>query len=148
MSLVEQINTDIKTAMLAKDADRLRGLRSIKAAILLAQTETGAAENLSNEKELQVLQKLAKQRRDAIEIYKTQNRPDLEQKEQAELQVIEAFLPKMMTDDELTHALTTIIDQLKSEGNANIGEAMKVARTQLSGKADNKSISEKIKTML
>ena len=148
MSLVQQINTDIKTAMLAKDADRLRGLRGIKAAILLAQTETGAAENLSDEKEMQVLQKLAKQRRDAIEIYKTQNRPDLEQKEQAELEVIEAFLPKMMTDGELTQALTAIIDQLKANGTANIGEAMKVARTQLSGKADNKSISEKIKTML
>src|SRR5580692_7390365 len=101
MSLITQVDQDIKQAMLAKQPDRLRGLRAIKSALLLARTEKGAAEELTQEAEIKVLQKLIKQRKESAEIYKTQNRDDLYEIEMEELEVIEAYLPKQMSHDEV-----------------------------------------------
>src|ERR1700753_601503 len=109
MSLINQIDQDIKQAMLAKQADRLRGLRAIKSALLLARTEKGAAEELTPEAESKVLQKLAKQRKESADIYQAQNREDLYKIEVDELQIIEAYLPKQMGREEIESYLKELI---------------------------------------
>ena len=148
MPLVDTINADIKQAMLAKQEGRLRGLRAIKSAILIAQTEKGAAENLSAEKEIQVLTKLAKQRKESIEVFEKGNRNDLVAKEKEELEVIESFLPKQMTADEVKDFLKPIIEQVGAKTAADMGKVMGVASKQLAGKADGKLISEMVKQLL
>src|SRR5476649_2253274 len=112
MSLITQIDQDIKQAMLAKNADRLRGLRAIKAALLLARTEKGAAEEITADAEIKVLQKLVKQRRESAEIYKTQNRKDLYQVEMEEIKVIEPYLPQQMGRPELEAYLQELIKRV------------------------------------
>lgn len=148
MSLVDKINAAIKEAMLAKQEGKLRGLRAIKSAILLAQTEKGAAENLTAEKEIQVLTKLAKQRKESIEIFEKENRVDLATKEKEELEVIESYLPKQMTADEVIDFLKPIIEQVGAKSPADMGKVMGVASKQLAGKADGKMISELVKQLL
>lgn len=148
MSLVEKINASIKEAMLAKQEGRLRGLRAIKSAILMAQTEKGATENLSSEKEIQVLTKLAKQRRESLEIFEKENRADLAAKEKEELEVIEAYLPKQMSADEVIEFLKPIIEQVGAKSAADMGKVMGVASKQLAGKADGKMVSEMVKQLL
>lgn len=148
MSLVEKINASIKEAMLAKQEGRLRGLRAIKSAILIAQSEKGASENLSSEKEIQVLTKLAKQRKESIEIFEKENRIDLSAKEKEELEVIESYLPKQMTADEVIEFLKPIIEQVGAKSAADMGKVMGVASKQLAGKADGKMISELVKQLL
>jgi len=148
MSLEQQIMTELKAAMLAKDEAALRSLRAIKAAILLAKTAEGGSGELRAEDESKILQKLVKQRRDSLDIFQQQNRPDLAAKEQEELNVIEKFLPKQLTADELKAALQTIIAQTGASSPSDLGKVMGVASKQLAGKADGKAIAALVKELL
>lgn len=149
MSLEQKVNTDLKTAMLAKDEAALRGLRAIKSAILLAKTAEGAAgTELSEDAEIKLLQKLVKQRKDSLEIFQQQNREDLAKKEQEEIAVIEKFLPKQMSAEELKAEVAAIIAATGASSPADMGKVMGVASKQLAGKADGKSISAAVKELL
>jgi uncharacterized protein len=148
MSLTTQIDQDIKQAMLAKQADRLRGLRAIKSALLMARTEKGAAEEVTPEAETKVLQKLVKQRKESAEIYKTQNRADLYQVEIEELEVIEAYLPKQMSHEEVETYLKDLIARVGATSVKDMGKVMGAANKELAGKADGRTISELVKQLL
>ncbi|MBE8715393.1 GatB/YqeY domain-containing protein [Sphingobacterium hungaricum] len=148
MSLEIKINQEIKSAMIAKDSVRLRGLRAIKSSILLAKTEKGHSEELNEETEIKVLQKLAKQRKESAEIYKTQNRDDLYQIEIEELNVIEEFLPKQLDRSEIEKIIQEIISQSGATSVKDMGKVMGAANQQLAGKADGKTISEVVKSLL
>jgi uncharacterized protein YqeY len=148
VSLEITINTEIKTAMLAKNEAALRGLRAIKSAILLAKTADGKQGDLTEEDEIKILQKLAKQRRDSLEVFVTQHREDLALKEREELELIEKYLPKQMDENELREALQAIINQVGASSAADMGKVMGVASKQLAGKADGKAISAMVKTLL
>ncbi|MGV3508325.1 MAG: GatB/YqeY domain-containing protein [Sphingobacteriaceae bacterium] len=146
--LEQTINQEIKAAMLAKNEARLRGLRAIKAALLLAKTEKGASEEISEDTEIKVLQKLAKQRRESAEIYKSQNRDDLFTIEVEELEVIESFLPKQLSREEVESQIKTIINSSGASSVKDMGKVMGLANKQLAGKADGKMISEIVKQLL
>lgn len=148
MSLEQRINQDIKTAMLAKDQTALRGLRAIKSAILLALTEAGAPDELSAEREIQILTKMAKQRRESLDIYQKQNRADLAQKEQEEIDIIEKYLPAQMSPDELETALRQIIAQVGATSVKDMGKVIGTANQQLQGRAEGKLIAETVKKLL
>ncbi len=148
MSLETQINQDIKAAMIAKDTATLRGLRAIKAAILLAKTEKGHTEELNQEAEIKVLQKLVKQRRESAEIYKNQNREDLFQIEVEEEKVIEAYLPKQMSKEEVESVIKAIIAETGASSIKEMGKVMGAANQKLAGQADGKTISEVVKSLL
>ncbi|SFV30454.1 GatB/YqeY domain-containing protein [Thermoflavifilum thermophilum] len=148
MALEQQINEGIKAAMKAKDEARLRALRAIKSAILLEKTAEGRSGELTEADEHRMLQKMAKQRRESIEIYRQQNRDDLVRKEAEELAVIEEFLPKQMDEQELKAALQQIIQQVGARGPADMGKVMGVATRQLAGRADNKTIADIVKVLL
>lgn len=148
MSLEQQVMAEMKEAMKAKDEATLRGLRAIKAEIIKAKTEPGAAGEVSAEKELSLLQKMVKQRKDSLDIYKQQNREDLAQKEEEEIRVIEKFLPKQMSPEELRTALQQIIADTGASSPADMGKVMGAATKQLAGKADGKSISAAVKELL
>ncbi len=148
MSLESTIMGEMKQAMLTKNEGALRGIRAIKAAILLAKTEKGASENLTEETEIKILQKLAKQRKESIEIFQKENRDDLVKKEQEELDVIEKFLPKQMGADELRELLKGIIAQVGATTPQDMGKVMGAATKALAGKADGKTVSEMVKQLL
>ncbi len=148
MSLKEKIEADIKTAMLAKDKDALRALRGIKSMILLAETEKGASEALTEEAELKLLQKAAKQRKESLEVYEKQGREDLAEVERSEIAIIERFLPTPLSIEELKIALQKIVEQVGASGPADLGKVMGMASKQLGGKADGKTISELTKAIL
>jgi uncharacterized protein len=148
MSLEQKIMGDLKTAMLAKDEKALRSLRAIKAAILLAKTSEGAGGELKEEDETKLLQKLVKQRKDSLEIFQQQNRTDLAQKEQEEIEVIEKFLPKQLSAEELKVAVSKIIAEVGAISPADMGKVMGAATKQLAGKADGKTISSLVKELL
>jgi uncharacterized protein YqeY len=148
MSLEQTIMNDLKTAMLAKDEKSLRSLRAIKAAILLAKTSEGASGELKQEDEIKLLQKLVKQRKDSLEIYRQQNRADLAQKEQEEIEVIEKFLPKQLSAEELKAIIAKIIGDVGASSPADMGKVMGTATKQLAGKADGKTISALVKELL
>lgn len=148
MSLKLTIESGIKDAMRAKDADRLRALRAIKSMILLEETSGSSADGLSADAEMKILMKAAKQRRDSLEVYVSQNRPDLAEKEQAELAIIEEFLPKQLSDEELTAKITEIIASVGATSPADMGKVMGAASKQLAGLADGKAISAKVSELL
>jgi len=148
MSLEQKIMADLKTAMLAKDEKSLRGLRAIKAAILLAKTSEGAGGELKGDDEIKLLQKLVKQRKDSLEIYQQQNRTDLAQKEQEEIEVIEKFLPKQLSGEELQLEIKKIIAETGATSASDMGKVMGVATKKLSGKADGKTISAMVRELL
>lgn len=148
MSLEQKIMGELKTAMLAKDEKALRSLRAIKAAILLAKTSEGAGGELKEGDETKLLQKLVKQRKDSLEIYQQQKRADLAQKEQEEIEVIEKFLPKQLSADELRSELTAIIAEAGASSPADMGKVMGTATKKLAGKADGKTISALVKELL
>lgn len=148
MSLKLTIENGIKDAMRAKDADRLRALRAIKSMILLEETSGSSADGLSADAEMKILMKAAKQRRDSLEVYVAQNRPDLAEKEQAELAIIEEFLPKQLSDEELTAKITEIIAAVGATSPADMGKVMGAASKQLAGLADGKAISTKVSELL
>jgi uncharacterized protein YqeY len=148
MSLETQIMAEMKDAMKSKDEAALRGLRAIKAEIIKAKTEPGANGQISEEGELKLLQKLVKQRKDSLEIYTQQNRSDLAQKEQEEINIIEKFLPKQLSEAELEDALKAIIATTGASTAADMGKVMGIATKQLAGKADGKTISATVKKLL
>lgn len=148
MSLLDQVNEEIKNAMKAKAKDRLTALRSIKSALLLAQTEKDASEYISEEKEMSILNKLAKQRRDAISIFEEQGRSDLAEVEKMELAVIEQFLPAQMEESEVRDIISAIVQSTGASGMKDMGRVMKDAMQELTGKADGKLISDITKELL
>lgn len=151
MSLEQKIMGELKTAMLAKDEKALRSLRAIKAAILLAKTSEGAPMNrgeLKEDDEIKLLQKLVKQRKDSLEIYEQQNRADLAQKEKEEIEIIEKFLPKQLSVDELRSEVAAIISEVGASSPADMGKVMGAATKKLAGKADGKTISALVKELL
>ena len=139
---------ELKNAMRAKDEAGLRTLRAIKAAIIIEKTAEGATGEITEAMELKMLQKLAKQRKDSLEIFEKQNREDLAAKEREELAIIERFLPQQMSADELKAAVSDIIAQVGATSPADMGKVMGVASKQLAGKIDGKAISEMVKTLL
>ncbi len=139
---------EMKQAMRAKDEAALRTLRAIKAAILIEKTSGSGSDTITEETEIKMLQKMAKQRRDSLDIFTTQNREDLAQKEREELDIIERFLPRQMSADELQTELKAIIAQVGATSPADMGKVMGVASKQLAGKADGKAISETVKQLL
>ena len=148
MSLEQQINQDIKAAMIAKDNARLRGLRAVKAAILLAKTEKAGIDELSQDAEIKVLQKLVKQRKESGDIYKTQGRDDLFQIEFEEQQVIEEYLPKQLSREEIEAVIKGIIAETGAAGMKDMGKVMGLANAKLAGQADGKTVSEIVKSSL
>jgi uncharacterized protein YqeY len=147
MSLEAKVMDEIKTAMRAKDEAGLRTLRAIKAAILLEKT-SGSGTEMNETDETKMLQKMAKQRRDSLEIFVQQNREDLAHKEREELEIIERFLPKQMSQEELQEVLKGIIAEVGASSPADMGKVMGVASKQLAGKADGRAISENVKQLL
>lgn len=147
MSLKTQIDADIKAAMLARDQVKLLALRDIKKLILLEETKPGA-EGITEADEMKMLQKAVKQRRDAAEIYKTQNRPDLLDKELAEIAVIEVYLPAAMSAEELEKNVREIAAKVGATGPADMGKVMGMASKELAGKAEGRAISETVKAVL
>lgn len=148
MSLFDKINEYIKAAMLAKEKEKLEALRAVKAAFLLAKTEKGASDVLAPDTEIKIVQKLVKQRKETAEIYQTQNRADLAEKELFEASVIEQYLPKQMGVDELRTILKGIIEKVGAKAPSDMGKVMGVATKELAGKADGKLISETVKNLL
>ncbi len=148
MSLFNQINTDIKHAMLNKEKEKLEALRAIKAAFLIAKTEKGSSDELSSEKEISVIQKLVKQRKDSANLYTENNRPELAEKENKEVEFISVYLPKQMTEEEITNELTSIISELGASSMKDMGKVMGIATKKMAGKADGKIISAKVKELL
>lgn len=148
MSLETTINEHLKKAMLAKDEKGLRAIRAIKSAILLAKTADGATDALSADAEIKLLQKLVKQRKDSIDIFEQQNRPDLAIKEKEEVEVIEQYLPKQLTAEELKPIIAEIIATSGVSGISGLGQVMGIASKQLAGKADGKTISAIVKELL
>jgi len=148
MTLEEKVNADLKTAMLAKDEPTVRGLRAIKSGIILAKTEKGANGIISAEREVQMLQKMLKQRRDSITEFEKANRTDLIQKELEEAAVIEKYLPAMMSEDEIREVVKAAIASTGATSQKEMGKVMGVVSKQLAGKADNKMVSEVVKSLL
>jgi len=148
MSLEQQIMSDMKDAMKAKNEAALRGLRAIKAEIIKAKTEPGSNGEISQDTEIKLLQKLVKQRRDSLEIFSTQGREDLAQKEREEIDIIEKFLPKQLSEEELATAIRQIITDTGASSVADMGKVMGAAAKQLAGRADGKTISAMVKQLL
>ena len=148
MNLEQKIMPELKAAMLAKDEKALRSLRAIKAAILLAKTSEGAGGEVKEEDEIKLLQKLVKQRKDSLEIFTQQNRTDLAVKEQEEIEIIEKFLPKQLSGEELKTIIANIIAETGASSPADMGKVMGAATKQLAGKADGKAISALVKELL
>ena len=134
--------------MLARDQDRLRTLRAIKSLILLAETEKGAKEEISEDAEMKLLQKAAKQRKDSLDIYIQQGREDLAAVERVELEIIEEFLPKQMSEAEIEEAVKGVIAEVGAAGPQDMGKVMGAATKRLAGKADGKVISMMAKKLL
>ena len=148
MNLFDQVSNDIKSAMLAKDKVRLKALRGIKKEFLEAKTAKGADGELTDDMAMKILAKMVKQRKESAQIYTEQNRPDLAEPELAEAAVIETYLPKQMTEEELTEALKAIIAQVGATTPQEMGKVMGVATKQLAGRADGRAISAKVKELL
>ncbi len=148
MSLQQEVMTAIKEAMKAKDANALTSLRAIKSAILLAQTESGAKEELTEDQELKLLQKLVKQRKDSAAIFAEQGRDDLAQPELDQAKVIEQFLPEQLSDEEIEKVVVMTIDDIGASGMKDMGKIMGIVSKELAGKADGKTISAIVKSKL
>lgn len=148
MGLKQQIEDDMKQAMRAKEQDRLRALRSIKSMILLAETEKGAEGELSEEAELKLLTKAAKQRKESAEVFEQQGRDDLAAKERSELEVINSYLPQPLSEEELKETLEKIVEETNASGMQDMGKVMGKATSVLAGKADGKTISAVVRQIL
>ena len=148
MPLEQQIMEEMKTAMKAKNEGVLRSLRAIKAEIIKAKTDPGAGGEIDEATEQKFLQKMMKQRRDSLEIFEKQGRADLAEKEKEEMAVIEKFLPKQMSEDEIKDAVAKIITETGATSAADMGKVMGAASKQLAGKADGKTISAIVKELL
>ena len=148
MSLQAIINEEIKNAMRAKDTLALEALRAVKSAILLALTEGGAKETMAEEDEIKLLQRLVKQRKDSAAIYTQQGREDLADPEVKQAAIIEKFLPKQLTEEEVAATIQTLIVENNFSGMASMGQLMGLASKQLAGQADGKTISTIVKKLL
>lgn len=148
MSLQDAIMTALKAAMKSKDTLALTALRSVKSAILLAQTESGSKGNMSEADEVKLLQKLVKQRRDSAEIFTQQNRPDLAAPEMSEAEIISQFLPEMLPEEAVEKAVLSAIQKLGAEGMKDMGRVMGSLSKELAGKTDGKTISTLVKKHL
>jgi uncharacterized protein len=148
MSLKQQIDADIKKAMLARNKEELEALRSIKSLILLAETEKGSSDEISSDAEKKLLMKAAKQRKESAEIFNTQDRKDLADRELFQLEVISRYLPKQLTEEQIKTALLSVIKEVGASGPQDIGKVMGVATKKLAGQADGKLISEQVKKLL
>lgn len=148
MNLEQMIMAEMKEAMKSKNEAQLRGLRAIKAEIIKAKTEPGAGGEVSAEKEVSLLQKMMKQRKDSLSIYQQQNRPDLAQKEEEEIAIIEKFLPKQLSNEEIRSELSQVIAETGASSPADMGKVMGVATKRLAGRADGKTISALVKELL
>lgn len=148
MSLSNKVAVAIKEAMKAKDSVALRSLRAIKSAILLELTKEGAPDELTEEIEIKMMQKLVKQRKDSLTIYNEQGRADLAQKEEEEIEVMSKFLPEQMGDSELREKVAAIIQNSGADGMKDMGKVMGMASKELAGKADGKAISNIVKELL
>ncbi|WP_198666721.1 GatB/YqeY domain-containing protein [Taibaiella helva] len=147
-TLESKVMDQLKQAMRSKDEAALRTLRAIKAAILVEKTAAGAKDELTEADELKLLQKLVKQRKDSLEIFRTQKREDLAKTEEEEIAIIEQFLPKQLSEAELEAQVREIIAAAGASSPADMGKVMGVASRQLAGKADGKAISEMVKKIL
>lgn len=148
MSLKQQIDSDIKTAMLNKQKEELIALRAIKSMILMAETEKGSTGELNKEGENKILMKAAKQRKESADIFRAENREDLYKKELFELEIISRYLPKQLSREEITQELKKIVEQVGASGPQDMGKVMGVATKSFAGKADGKTISEIVKQLL
>ena len=148
MGLQQDVMSALKEAMKAKDQTALTALRAVKSAILLAQTESGAKEDLTEEQELKILQKLVKQRKDSAAIYLEQDRKDLALPEIDEAEVISQFLPEALTDEEIEKVVVATIEQVGAEGMKDMGKVMGIVSKELAGQADGKTISTIVKANL
>jgi uncharacterized protein YqeY len=148
MSLEKLINDDIKTAMLARDKQKLEALRAVKAAILLAKTDKGGAGEIEEDTEMKILQKLVKLRRESAEIYKQQGRAALAEEEIFQLAIIEKYLPAQMSEEDVKKIIKEIIAETGAASIKDMGRVMGLATKKLAGKADNKLISGLVKELL
>lgn len=148
MSLEAKIMESLKTAMKAKDEVALRTLRAIKAAIIIEKTAEGATGEIDEATEIKMLQKMAKQRKDSLQIFEQQQREDLASKEREELAIIEQFLPAQMNEEEIKQALQLVIAQVGASSMADLGKVMGIASKELAGKADGKLIASLVKELL
>lgn len=148
MTLFDQISNDIIAAMKAKEKERLSALRNIKKVFIEAKTAPGANDTLTDDTALKLLQKLAKQGRDSATLYQTQNRPDLAEAELVQVAVIEEYLPKALTPEEIEEAVRTIITETGAQSIKDMGRVMSEANKRLAGRADGKAISEVVKRLL
>ncbi|MFN6379189.1 MAG: GatB/YqeY domain-containing protein [Flavobacteriales bacterium] len=148
MNLADRINEDIKAAMKGGEKDKLMALRDIKSKLLLEMTKEGGDGNIDDAKGMAILNKLYKQRMESIEIYKTQNRPDLAEEEQKQADVIATYLPEQLTGEKLEAAVKEVLAQIGAAGPGDMGKAMGATTKALAGKADGKMISEIVKRIL
>lgn len=148
MSLKQQIDGDIKKAMLSKNKEELEALRSIKSLILLAETEKGGMEEITTETEKKLLMKAAKQRKESADIFEQQSRKDLAERELLQLEVINRYLPKQLSEEEIKSALRNVIKEVGAKGPQDMGKVMGVATKRLAGQADGKAVSELVKKLL
>jgi len=148
MGALSTLTEEMKNAMRAKDSLKLESLRAIKSVVLLAQTSSGGSGELSDEEEIQLLQRLVKQRRDSAAIFRDQNRSDLAEPEEAQAEIIASFLPAQLTDEELAAAVQSIITTTAASGMQDMGKVMGMASKQLAGKADGKRIADTVKKIL
>ncbi|MBL6684233.1 MAG: GatB/YqeY domain-containing protein [Flavobacteriaceae bacterium] len=148
MSLLEIIDNNIKSAMKSKDSVTLESLRAVKSAILLFKTQSGSSNDISSEDEINILQKLVKQRKESADIYKNQNRLELSEVELNQASVIESYLPKQMSRDEVSEVISQIITKLGATTMKEMGKVMGLASKELSGKSDGKTISEIVRKKL
>ena len=148
MTFFEQINADIKLAMKSRNKIQLEVLRAVKSELLLYKTSGKEIEDMSTDLEIKLIQKMVKQRKEAADIYKTQERDDLYNKEMEEASYLAPYLPKQLSDEELTLEIKSIIDQLGAQGMKDMGKVMGFASKKLTGKSEGKLISNKVKSML
>lgn len=148
MGILANLNDEIKTAMRAKEALKLEALRAIKSAVMLAQTSSGGATELTSEEEIKLVQKLVKQRKDSAQIFREQNRVDLAEPEEAQAKIISAFLPEQLSEAEITQNVKQIIGQLGASGMQDMGKVMGQASQAMAGKADGKTISTIVRQQL
>ncbi|MGD9558293.1 MAG: GatB/YqeY domain-containing protein [Mangrovibacterium sp.] len=148
MNLFDQISEDLKSAMKAREKERLEALRNIKKVLIEARAAKGANSELDDQEVVKVIGKLAKQGQDSANIYKEQARPDLYEAEMAQVRVYEQYLPKKLSDEELASAIQEIIASVGASGMKDMGKVMGIASKQLAGKADGKDIADKVKSLL
>jgi len=148
MAILEKIEAEIKDALKNKKKERLEALRSVKTALWNAKTEKGANQQLTEDKEIQVLQKQMKQRKESAEVYDQQGRRELAEAERKEAEVIGEFLPEPISDEELTNIIRGIIEETGASSMKDMGKVMGIANRQLAGKAEGKAIADKVKSML